>query len=54
MCVTETWLNNNITNRLLDPLAKFEIYRLDRRSANPGGGVLHFCYQIIIVIPRFY
>ena len=24
---------------LLDPLAKFEIFRLDRRSANPGGGV---------------
>ena len=37
ICVTETWLDSDFTNGLLDPLSKFVFYRHDRCDVRGGG-----------------
>ena len=37
---TETWLNKNIFNLLLNPNDKYTLYRLDRNTNTHGGGIL--------------
>ena len=37
--ITETWLNNEVTDAMLDPDHKFVIYRRDRPN-RPGGGTM--------------
>ena len=46
---TETWLNKNIFNSLLNPNDKYTLYRLDRKTNTNGGGILvyvHLHYNI--------
>jgi len=35
--ITESWLNDNVTNGLLDPEARYNIIRCDRKNAIGGG-----------------
>lgn len=42
ICVSESWLNNFITDGLLDPRGLYNIYRRDRIADNPSGGVCIF------------
>ena len=37
---TETWLNKNIFNSLLNPNDKYTLYRLYRNTNTHGGGIL--------------
>jgi hypothetical protein len=37
--ITETWLCNSFNDGLLDPKCKFSIFRRDRPSPSPAGGV---------------
>lgn len=39
ICITETWLCDKFSNGLLDPKGLFYIFRRDRVSAFPSGGV---------------
>lgn len=39
ICVTESWLDLNFSNGLLDPKGYFNIYRFDRTCDHPAGGV---------------
>ena len=45
LCFSETWLCNNFTDGMLDPESKFNIYRRDRNSGWPAGGVLIFIHR---------
>ena len=45
LCFSETWLCNNFTDGMLDPESKFNIYRRDRKSGWPAGGVLIFIHR---------
>ena len=38
--VTESWLNETVTDPMLDPLNWYNILRYDRFSQNDGGGVV--------------
>ena len=42
ICISETWLNSKFTDGLLDPKGQFNIYRCDRLTVNPSGGVCIF------------
>ena len=53
---TETWLNNSVTNAMLNSLDLYTVYILDRPDNARGGGIIvyvninytglhHFCYQ---------
>ena len=42
VCVTETWLNAVYSDSLLDPKSAYHIYRCDRQSLHPSGGVCIF------------
>jgi Reverse transcriptase (RNA-dependent DNA polymerase)/Endonuclease-reverse transcriptase len=42
VCISETWLCDAVTDGLLDPSSDFCIYRRDRRSSHPAGGVAIF------------
>jgi len=42
VCVTETWLNAVYSDGLLDPKSAYHIYRCDRQSLHPSGGVCIF------------
>ena len=42
ICVTETWLDANFSDGLLDPRNLFNIYRHDRNAPHPAGGVCIF------------
>ena len=42
ICVTESWLDGDFSNGLLDPKGHFNIYRIDRASNNPAAGVCIF------------
>ena len=37
---TETWLNNSVTNAMLNPLNLYTVYRLDRPDNARGGGII--------------
>ena len=37
---TETWLNNSVTNAILNPLNLYTVYRLDRPDNARGGGII--------------
>ena len=39
VCITESWLSNEITDGLLDPNGEYSIFRKDRVGASGGGGV---------------
>ena len=41
VAITETWLNSNIPDGLLDPEGKYHIFRCDRNERR-GGGVCAF------------
>ena len=45
LCFTETWLCSKFTNGMLDPQSQFNLYRRDRPSVWPGGGVLIFIHK---------
>jgi hypothetical protein len=40
ICISETWLSARVTDGLIDPSSQYSIYRTDRKSAHPSGGVL--------------
>ena len=42
ICFTETWLCSNFSDAQLDPKGVFNIYRKDRKSQRPAGGVCIF------------
>ena len=46
-CFTETWLCANFTDGMLDPRSQFNIYRKDRQSQWPAGGVCIFINKSI-------
>jgi len=48
VAVTESWLDADITDSLLDPLKYYNIFRRDRGSA--GGGVCVFCHRSITCV----
>ena len=37
---TETWLNNSVSNAMLNPLHLYTIYRLDLPDIARGGGII--------------
>ena len=41
---TETWLNNIVTNEMLNPLNLYNIYRLDRPDNTLGGDIIIIRY----------
>ncbi len=48
VCVTESWLNRDVSNGMLDPHNAFHILRYDR-TISCGGGVCVFirnCYEL--------
>ena len=47
--ITETWLNENIANGLLDPQSHYNIVRKDRSSGRGGGvcALVRKCYDIV-------
>ena len=47
--ITETWLNEDITNGLLDPQSHYNIVRKDRSSGRGGGvcALVRKCYDIV-------
>ena len=47
ICITETWLNNSVTNAMLDPQNLFNIFRIDRNTSTSGGGVCIFAKRHI-------
>lgn len=49
VCISESWLNNTVTNNMLDPDRKFNIYRCDRPTKG-GGGVCVFINRDIQMI----
>ena len=55
--ITETWLNSNIRDSLLDPERKYHIFRCDR-SDRRGGGVCilvnHELNAVCVPIPSSY
>ena len=46
ICISETWLNDKITDGLLDPKSRFNIFRCDR-TACLGGGVCIFVSKAV-------
>jgi len=48
--VTETWLNEDIANGLLDPKSHYNIVRKDRSPSGRGGGVcvMILCLSLLI------
>lgn len=55
--ITETWLNNNVPDSLLDPRGEFYVFRRDR-DAHRGGGVCMMVNRklgaVNILIPNSY
>ena len=49
VCICETWLNNTVTDAMLDPHSLFNIYRCDRRNKT-GGGVIAFVNRCVISV----
>ena len=47
ICITESWLNDFITDGLLDPRGLYNIYRRDKLSDHPSGGVCIFVKRVI-------
>jgi hypothetical protein len=37
ICVTETWLNENVIDGLIDPLDYYRVIRCDRLDSRGGG-----------------
>ena len=37
ICITETWLDKRITDRMLDPQHKYSIFRCDREGGRSAG-----------------
>ena len=48
-CITETWLNDRLSNGLLDPQAMFTIFRDDRQRSR-GGGVCLFINKAVTAV----
>src|ERR1051325_382521 len=51
ICISETWLDDNFINSLLDPDNKYSIYRKDRADGVRGGGVCIFVQRNLNSIP---
>jgi len=45
LCFSETWLCPNFTNSMLDNQSSYNIYRRDRNSKFPSGGVCIFIHK---------
>ena len=44
-CITESWLNDSVTDSMLDPKGCYTVYRFDRLKI--GGGVVVLINKII-------
>jgi hypothetical protein len=40
ICFSETWLSDKVTDGLLDPKSRYNLYRCDRPGLRQGGGVM--------------
>jgi Reverse transcriptase (RNA-dependent DNA polymerase)/Endonuclease-reverse transcriptase len=48
VCISETWLCDAVPDGLLDPNSEYNIFRRDRMSSHPAGGVAIFVNNSII------
>ena len=48
--ITESWLNNNVPDTMLDPDNQYTVLRCDRALSRTGGGVCVFVSNILNVI----